>query len=186
MQDAGLQPVGVLEFVDQHLVEARAHGPRHRCFLQGQVPVQQQVVVVQHALRLLGLGIRAEQPVQVGLPFGAPGVVGGQHLGQRPCTVERARQDGHAGARQREAAFAVVQVEPGAHLGQQFLGIAAVDDGEVRRQTERGRVFTQQPGGHAVKGAGPGQLGWRQAAAQAQGLVQQAAGAAFQFGRRTA
>jgi hypothetical protein len=186
VQDAGLQPVGVLEFVDQHVVEAGAHRTRHRRFLQGQVPVQQQVVVVQHTLRLLGLGVGAEQPVQVGLPFGAPRVVGGQHLGQRLCAVERARQDGHAGARQREAALAVVQVEPGAHLGQQFLGVAAVDDAEVRRQAELGRMVAQQPGGHAVEGARPGQLGRRQAAAQAQRLVQQPAGAAFQFGRRTA
>jgi hypothetical protein len=59
-QDAGLQAVGVLVFVHQHVAEALAHLP-------GQLgsdhlgPVEQQVVVVEHLLGLLGLHVGAEQ-----------------------------------------------------------------------------------------------------------------------------
>ena len=186
VQDAGLQAVGVLVLVDQHVVEARAHRGGDGGLLHGQVPVQQQVVVVQHALRLLGLGVGVEQLFQPRLVAAAPGVLLRQHLAQRLRAVDGARQDGAAGARQRKARAAVVQAQLGAHLGQQLFGVAAVHHAEVGLQAQRPGIRTQQPCAHAVEGAGPRQLGRRGGAAQAQRLVQQPPGAAGHLGRGAA
>jgi hypothetical protein len=55
-QDRGLQAVGVLVLVDQHVVErppiSAASAGRHHLR-----PVEQQVVVIEHLLRLLGLDV---------------------------------------------------------------------------------------------------------------------------------
>ncbi len=59
-QDRGLQAVGVLIFVDQHMVEAAADLVGERGLRHGLRPVEQQVVVVEHVLLLLGLDIAGE------------------------------------------------------------------------------------------------------------------------------
>ena len=68
-QDRGLQPVGVLVFVDQHVIEAAADvvgdAPASRHHLR---PVEQQVVVIEDVLLLLGLDIGREQLLQLALP----------------------------------------------------------------------------------------------------------------------
>ena len=90
MHDARLQPVGVLIFVDQHVLEARAQLARQRRVGQQVQPEQQQVVVVEHALALLLGRIGAEQALQLGLPRRAPREVLLQHLRQRLLAVDHA------------------------------------------------------------------------------------------------
>ena len=72
-QDRGLQAVGVLIFVDQHMVEAAADVVGERRIAHRLRPVEQQVVVIEHVLPLLGLDIGREQLLQLGCPAGAPG-----------------------------------------------------------------------------------------------------------------
>jgi hypothetical protein len=53
-------------------------------------PVEQQVVVVEHLLRLLGLDVLAEQAPQFGFPLAAPGKAGLQHRAQVACVLSTA------------------------------------------------------------------------------------------------
>ena len=56
-QDRGLQAVAVLIFVDQHMVEALADFGSKARIRHHLRPVQEQVVVIEHLLRLLGFDI---------------------------------------------------------------------------------------------------------------------------------
>ena len=60
-QDRRLQPVGVLIFVDQHMIEAAADLVGERRIAHRLRPVEQQIVVIEHVLALLGLDIGREQ-----------------------------------------------------------------------------------------------------------------------------
>jgi hypothetical protein len=186
VQDAGLQAVGVLVLVDQHMVEAGRLRRGQRGLLQHQVPGQQQVVVVERLLVLLGRGIGLEQALELVLPLGAPGKGLGQHGRQRGLAVDAARVDGQAGALHRKAPLGGREALLLAHQGHQVLGVAAVQDAELRRQAQGLGRFAQQPRTHAVEGAGPGQGGRGLRALEAQGAVQQVAGAALHPARPAA
>ena len=58
--DLGLQAVGVLVFVDQQMVEARRDLRGDRRLAEHLGEIEQQVVVIEHALALLGLDIGRE------------------------------------------------------------------------------------------------------------------------------
>ena len=60
-QDRRLQPVGILVFVDQHMIESSADLPAQRRLGDHVRPIEQQVVVVERVLRLLLGGVRGEQ-----------------------------------------------------------------------------------------------------------------------------
>ena len=75
-QDRGLQAVGVLVFVDQHVIEAAADVVGQGGVADHLRPVEQQVVVIEHVLLLLGLDIGREQFLQFGRPAGTPGIRG--------------------------------------------------------------------------------------------------------------
>ena len=74
--DLGLQRVGVLELVDEHVVEALAHAGTGLRVCEHAVPEQQQVVVVQYLLRLLLVGVEREEGLEV--------------VSRRPCTTGNA------------------------------------------------------------------------------------------------
>ena len=81
-QDRCLQPVGVLILVHQHVIEALGDvggDGRLRHHLR---PVEQEIVVVEHMLALLGLDVSREQPAQLGFPDRAPGKRRAQHVRQ--------------------------------------------------------------------------------------------------------
>ncbi len=59
-QDRRLQTVGVLIFVDHHVIEARADLFRQRRLRHRLRPVEQQIVVIEHVLLLLRLDIGCE------------------------------------------------------------------------------------------------------------------------------
>jgi hypothetical protein len=71
-KDRGLQAIGVLVFVDQDVIEACADLGGDRGFRHHLRPVQQQVVVVEDVLRLLGLHVRGEQLRELGMPLRTP------------------------------------------------------------------------------------------------------------------
>ncbi len=156
-QDLGLQAVGVLVLVDQHMVEAcRRVGGQGR-LEHGLGPVEQEIVVVEHLLAQLLVHVAAEQRLQFGFPGGAPGELRLQDLGQRQSTVDGARVDRKAGALEREAAVRLGQRSRLAGQVHQVFGVGAVEDRERLGQTDRRRPFTQQTCADGVEGAGPGQ-----------------------------
>ncbi|MDH6592436.1 hypothetical protein M2165_002325 [Variovorax sp. TBS-050B] len=184
-QDRRLQQVGVLVLVDQHMVEALSDQGGQRGLGHHAGPVEQQVVVIEHVLLLLGLDVGAEQPLELGLPFGAPRKGLGEHAFERRARVDAARIDRQAGALAREAVHGRREAELVAHQAHQVLGVAAVVDREVLVQADVGRVFAQQPRADAVKGAGPGQRR-RPFGLQAEHAREHLAGAALHFLRGTA
>ena len=87
-QDAGLQAIGVLVFVDQDVVEARRHRRPELGLGQRRRPPDQQVVEVEDALRLLFGRVGGEQALQIVVPVGAPGKRAGEHCGQAGVRVD--------------------------------------------------------------------------------------------------
>ena len=71
--DLGLQGVGVLVFVDQHVVEALAHARSGERVGQQRAPEQQQVVVVEHLLLFFCVGVAGEEPAEALFGRLAPG-----------------------------------------------------------------------------------------------------------------
>jgi len=128
-------------------------------------PEQQEVIVVQHVLRLLGFHVGAKQLLELALPLRTPGENLLQHVGQRPLAVDDARIDRQAGSLLRKALLAGGQAKLVADQAEQVFGVAPVVNGEGLVQTDARRVVAQQARRHAVKSAGPGQR--RQASASA-------------------
>ena len=157
------------------MLEARAQLAGQRRIVEHVAPVQQQVVVVEHALRLLFGHVGAEQRLQLGRPAGAPRIALLQHLLQRLLAVDHARVDRQAGALERKARVGLRQTLLVAQQAEQVFAVAAVGNGEGRVQADARRVVAQQPRADAVEGAGPGQGGRRLRGAEAQRLVQHAA-----------
>ena len=104
-EDRGLEPVRVLVFVDQHVIEPRADIRREHRIADGLRPVEQQIVVVEHVLGLLGCGIRPEEFSQLRGPAAAPGKIIAQYCVERHLGVHDARVDAKAGALGGKPAF---------------------------------------------------------------------------------
>ena len=101
--DLGLQRVGVLVLVDEHVVEALAHARAGGRVGEQPVPEEQQVVVVEHLLLLLAVDVGGEEAAEVVLGVAAPGEGRRQHLGEGELRVDAARVDVEAGGLLREA-----------------------------------------------------------------------------------
>jgi hypothetical protein len=80
-KNIGLQPVGVLIFIDEDVVEPRPHLRGDGGNPGGFAPVQQQIVVIEHVVALFGSDISSKKPLQLGPPFVAPWV----EIRQRLC-----------------------------------------------------------------------------------------------------
>ena len=96
-QDRTLQGVGVLELIDENVIEATTDGARDFGRLHQIMPVQQQVVEVEHALLEFRLDVGDEKPLQVGLMLGAPGKLCAQHGLELLLRIDSTRVDGEAG-----------------------------------------------------------------------------------------
>ena len=185
-QDRGLQAVRVLVLVDEHVVEARRHMVREAPVFHHLRPVEQQVVVVEHALVELGGGVVAKQRPQLGLAGRAPRVDAVQHVGQRRLAVEHTRVDRQAGGLRREALRRLGEFQLVPHQAHQVFGIGAVLNGEVLGQADLRRVLAQQPRADAVKRARPGQPRCGLNRAETERAVQGDADAALHVARRAA
>jgi hypothetical protein len=155
-QQRGLQAVGVLVLVDQHVAEASADLGGELGLADHLRPVEQQVVVVEHLLRLLGFDVGEEERLEVALPLGAPREGALQHLRQRRLRVDRRRVDGEAGALERKALALARKAELVADDVHQVGRVLAVVDGEGRVDADAPGELAQQPRADAVEGAGPG------------------------------
>ena len=112
-------------------------------------PVEQQIVVIEHVLRLLGLDIGGEQLLQFVDPADAPGKDLAQDFAERRLRVDRARIDREAGALGRKPAFGLRQAEFVAGEIHQVGGVLAVVDREGRIEPDLQRIVAQQPGADA-------------------------------------
>ena len=72
-QDRRLEAVGVLIFVDEDMVEAAADIVGEARVAHSLRPVEQEIIVIEDVLPLLGLHIGREELAQLGRPGGAPG-----------------------------------------------------------------------------------------------------------------
>jgi hypothetical protein len=70
-KDRSLQPVGVLIFIDQHVIEPRANVTGDLAHLHRLRPVEEQIIVIEYVLPLLGLYIGAEETLELTLGIGA-------------------------------------------------------------------------------------------------------------------
>ena len=156
-QDGRLQAVGVLIFVHQNMIETPAD-MLGECGLAGHLrPVQQQVVVIEHVLFLLGLDIASEQIAQFRGPAGAPREVRGEHLFQRQLRIDATRINRDAGTFGGEAALGFGEAELVPDQIHEVRGILAVVNRESRIEADLFGIVAQQARADAVKGAGPGQ-----------------------------
>ena len=165
-QDRRLQPVGVLIFVDQDMIEARADLGGELALGQHVREIEQQVVVIEHVLALLRLDVSGEQLLQLGRPVGAPRKRPAQHLLERRLAVHRARIDRQARALGRETVLGARQIELVAHQVHQVGRVLAVVDGERAVEPDALGIFAQQPRADGVERAGPGEPGGRVGAAR--------------------
>ncbi len=156
--DVGLQRVGVLELVDEHVVEALAHARPGDGVGEQAAPEEEQVVVVQDLLLLLAVRVAREELCEPRLRRLAPRERRAQHLRQRQLRVDAARVHVEARGLLREARAVAADAERGARDVHEVLGVAAVEDREVRLQADVARVHAQQARGDGVERAAPDAL----------------------------
>ena len=181
-QDRRLQAVRILIFVDQDMVETAADVVGQRRIAHGLRPVQQQVVIIEHVLALLGFDIGREQLLQFGSPSGAPRKRRAKHLFDRGLRVDAARVDRKAGALGRKPAFGFGKSLFVPDQVHQVGGIFAVMDREGGIEADLVGVVAQQPRADAVEGAGPGQRVRHHAGIVAQHLARDPLDAFRHFG----
>ena len=158
-QQARLQAVGVLVLVHQHVAEAAADCAREIGVGDHLCPVEQEVVVVEHRLRLLGLDVGEEQTLQLVLPLGAPREAPLQDLGELRLCVHHRRVDRKAGRFQRETLALRRQRQFVADEVHQVGRILAIVDGEGGVEPDVAGVLAQEARADAVEGARPGKAG---------------------------
>ena len=77
-QDRGLQPVGVLILIHQDVVEIGPHLSGDAGYFDGLAPIQQQIIVIEYAVALLGGDVGGKEALQRAFPLVAPRVGLGQ------------------------------------------------------------------------------------------------------------
>ena len=182
VQDARLQPVGVLVLVDQHVLEARAQLARQRGVVEHVAPVQQQVVVVEHALALLLGRVGAEQASSARPPSRRTrGSAAAAPAPAAVLAVEHARIDRQAGALQRKA-LAASSTGPSSWRTRPIRSSLSPRSAMVKSGFRPMRAACSRSSRAATPWKVPaqGSSGARLRGAQAQRLVQQAADAALQ------
>ena len=104
-KDRRLKPVRVLILIDQDVIEPTPDVVGKDWIAHGLRPVQQQIVIIEHILALLGFDIGRKQILQFRSPSGAPRERRSQHLFDRSLCVDAPRVDRNAGSLGREAAL---------------------------------------------------------------------------------
>ena len=181
-QDPGLERVRVLVLVDQHVVEALLNRPGQLRLHHQVVPVEQEVVVVEHVVRLLVSDVGAKQRPQLVGPLATPRERAAEHLLQGIAGAHRVGVDSQAGGFSGKAPRGARQAELVAQEVDAVRGVRAIENGEARIETDRVRMETQQAIRDAVERARPGQVS---GSARFPGWVADPARAAGHLGRRT-
>ena len=73
-----LQPIRILILIHQNIVEPTADFRCYIFILQHFGPVEQQVIIIEDILLLLGINVSGEQCAQLAFPFSAPRKSSGQ------------------------------------------------------------------------------------------------------------
>jgi hypothetical protein len=159
VDDVGLHGIGVLELVDQDVVEPRPQD-RAGSGRRGQrPPVQEQVVVVDDVVGPLAFDVAGEDaldPVEV-VP--APRERPLDDVGELLLGVDHPRVDRRQRVLPGEAAAPLAETEVVADEAQQVGVVGLVEDGEPGTQADGGAVLTEQAVGHRVEGAPPNPAG---------------------------
>ncbi len=186
LEDARLETVGILVFVDQHMVEAAAGLGAEGRLREHLGEVEQEIVVIEDVLALLGLDIAGEEGAEFRLPFGAPREGLGEDGVELRLLVDRARIDGEAGRLERKALGGLREAEFVADEVDQVGRVAAVVDGEGRVEADLGGALAQQPRADRVEGARPRQRRRRGLGLGAHRMADDALHPARHLGRRAA
>jgi hypothetical protein len=185
-QDRCLQAVGVLIFVDQDMVEAAANVAGQGGIAHGLRPIQQEIVVIEHGLALLGFDIGREQPFELCRPARAPGECQSKHLLNRAFRVDTARVDRKTRALCREAVFRFRKSHFVSDQVHQVGGIFPVVDRKAGIEADLVGVFPQHASADAMKGAGPAERVGHRAGIVADHLAGDPLYALCHLGRRAA
>ena len=157
MDDLGLDAVGVLVFVDEDVVEARTDRRTDRGCGHRLGPPDEEIVEIEHVLRLLFVDVgREEPPERLGV-LAAPRERVGEDGGERPARVDGARVDREARRLLRKTTRTAREREALAEKMEQVLRVGAVVDGERGVEADGGGDAAQQPRADAVEGAAPRQ-----------------------------
>jgi hypothetical protein len=154
-QDRRLEPIGVLIFVDQHVVETLADVARERRLRQHARPIEQEVVVIEDVLRLLDADVRLEQLRERAAPLRAPRISVRENLVERRLAVDDARVDGDARALRRKAGLRARESEIVTDEVEKILGVRAIENAERLVEADALRVLPQHAGSDAVERARP-------------------------------
>ena len=136
-KDLGLERVGVLILVNQDEVEPSGDvlrdcsAPHHLC------PIEQQIVVIEDTLCLLGQGVGTKQRFQLPCPVAAPG----KRLRQQPLDlhpgVDRVRVDRKTGRLLRKAAVLLAQPPLVPYQIHQIGGVTPIEHREIGVEADR-------------------------------------------------
>ena len=136
-QDLGLEPIGVLVLVNEDVVERAAYLHCDGGFGHRMAPVQQEVVVIEDVVPLLGHDIGLEQPTKLVRPIGTPGKTLGERLLERAPGIDRVGVDRQASVLAGEAGSRPGQAELRAYKVEEIRRIGAVENGEGRVEPDR-------------------------------------------------
>ena len=154
-QDAGLQQVCILIFIDQDMVETTADFMRQGAVAHHMCPVKQQVIVIEHVLALFFPRVGGEQRLQFDIPLYAPRESGFQHVSHSSSTVHYPRINGEASGLGGKSAFVIFQLKLVPDEGHQVFGITTILDSERFMEADAFGVFAKQPCADTMKGACP-------------------------------
>ena len=135
-QDRRLKPVGVLIFVDHDMIEAAADLLRDSRLGHHLRPLQQQIVVIEDVLLLLGLDVAGEQLLQFVRPSRTPGKVLAEHLLDRRFARSRNGNRSQDRCPWWKTALGLGESELVPHQVEQIRRILAIMDGEGRIEAD--------------------------------------------------
>jgi hypothetical protein len=158
-QDLGLEPIGVLVLVNQNVVEITADLPHDSGFGHRMSPVQQEVVVIEDVVPLLGHDIGLEQPTKLVRPIGTPGKTLGERLLEREPGIDRVGVDRQASVLAGEAGSRSGQAELHAYKVEEIRRIGPVENGEGHVEPDRKGVEPQKTAADRMKCSRPRQDG---------------------------
>jgi hypothetical protein len=156
-QDRGLQAVRVLILVNEDVIEAAADVVGKAGVSDHLRPVEEEVVIVEDVLLLLGFDVGREEFLELCRPAGAPWIQHTDYLLDRHFGVDATGVDREARPLGREAAFCLGEALLMPDQVHEVRGVFAVVNREGGVQADLFGVLTQQPRADAVVGAGPGQ-----------------------------
>ncbi len=153
--DVGLQRVGVLVFVDEDVVEPRAHRGSNRWRDAQCSPVQQQVVEVENPLSPLAGDVLPQHDLERLDVLDAPREMILDDGGELLLAVDHARVHRRDGVGTWKTTDLGELVQLGPHEPDQVGGVAGIEHRERWRQADRLGVGPQQAIGDRVKRPAP-------------------------------